>query len=187
MPTLPRLARHAAALVLAASILPSAFADAGADARDARARRFVDEGMNVTLAVCDLPKTCRRQAPLRATQELRETGNDSKIDQRSLAFDGMEIELIYAQDTPATSRAARAEELRHPDVLELTVTTSKWPVAEGLRIGTPRAEVERVLGARGEASDACVTYADVDTQNEALLCYAGDRLVAIKWTQWWDG
>ena len=184
-----RLLRSFAVFVLAASTLASvpmsAFADAEADARAARARRFVEEGMNVTLAACDFPSTCRHHAPLRATQDNRAVG-DNKVDHRVLAFDGMEVELVYASDTPATPRAARAEALRHPDVVELTVTTSKWPVAEGLRVGTPRADVERLLGNPGEADDACVTYADVDTQDDAVLCYAGEHLVAIKWSRWRD-
>ena len=158
MPTLPRLARSLATFALAFSTLAPAFADADPDARAARARRFVEDGMGVTLAVCDLPKSCRRHAPLRATQELQETGSGGKVDHRTLAFDGMEVELVFAQDTPAAPG--------HPEVIELTVTTSKWPVAEGLRIGTSRA--------------------DVDTQNDAMLCYAGEHLVAIKWSRWWD-
>ncbi len=189
MPNSQRLLRSLAVVTLASSTLASvpvpAFADAAADARTARARRFVEDGMNVTLAACDFPSTCRHHPPLRVRQDDRDVG-DNKVDHRVLAFEGMEVELVYAADTPATPRAARAEALRHPNVVELTITTSKWPVAEGLRIGTPRADVERLLGNPGEADDACVTYADIDTQDDAVLCYAGEHLVAIKWSRWFD-
>ena len=185
MSPLLRLARSAAAFLLAISTLPCAFADAG---QDARARRFVDDGMAATLAVCELPKACARHKPLRASRELEETGNDSKIDHRRLAFEGLDVELIYAQDIATLPPAAQAKALADPAaVVELTVTTSKWPVDQGLKIGTKRADVERVLGARGEADDACVEYADIATQNSAQLCYAGGRLIAVKWVKWWDG
>ncbi len=184
MPLPSRLVRSAAALALAVAHFSPAFADA---AQDARARRFVDDGMNVTLAVCELPKACRHHAPLRASEDLQVTATDEKIDHRRLAFDGLEIELAYAADIAKLPPAAQVEALRRTtSVVELTVTTAKWPVAQDLHIGTLRADVERVLGARGEPDDACVEYADVETQNTAQLCYAGERLIAIKWSRWFD-
>lgn len=162
------------ALLFALGSPTSAHADSGEQI--ARAHRFVEDGLQGTLAACDLPRTCGRHKPLRTSDESRESANDLGADQRRLLFDGMEIELLL----PGAAASSP------PFVLELTVTTAKWPLAQGLQIGSRRGDVERLLGDHDGSDDACVTYADADTQNDAMLCYAGDRLVAVKWSRWRD-
>jgi len=183
------LSRLKPGAILASLLAAAATALADTPAQEARAKRFVDDGMRTTLAACDLPRSCLHRAPLKATTMKRQTGNDLDVDQRELAFAGLDIELLYVLGSVELPKIRPAQAYRHPVILELTVTAPEWPIDHGLRIGTLRAVVERVLGdggaARGES--ACVSYVDRDTQNEARLCYVDDRLASIKWVPWWDG
>ncbi|MEP6502071.1 MAG: hypothetical protein ABJD97_01980 [Betaproteobacteria bacterium] len=163
-------------------------------AQQQRARRFVDHGMGTTLAACNLPRTCGHRAPVHATKQLRETGNDARIDQRHVTFDGLDVEFLYVLGWYGAPAISRAQAYRLPYVLELTVTSSAWPVAQGLRVGTKRADVHKVLGDNGATPSHdgspepdCDSYVNVETQNEARLCYDRGRLASIKWVMWWDG
>lgn len=180
------------ALVLALVAAAPAFADT--PAQQARAKQFADAGMRTTLAACDLPRTCLHRSPLTATAEKRQTGNDLDVDQRHVTFPGLDVEFLYVLGSWDLPKISPAQAYRHPVILELTVTTPDWPVDHGLRIGTRRADVEKALGDRGwqpphvaTSEPDCVSYANQETQNEAILCYVRDRLASIKWVQWWDG
>ncbi len=182
--------------VLLCVLALAAWAPARADsaAQQARAHRFADKGMSTTLAACDLPRTCQHRAPLKSTAHKRQTGNDLDVDERELVFKGLDIEFLYVLGSFELPKISPAQAYRDPVILELTVTTSDWPVDHGLRIGTPRADVDKVLGDGGwpaphvaTTEPACVSYVNDKTQNEARLCYVRDRLASIKWVQWWDG
>jgi hypothetical protein len=180
-----RVFSQAACFLLASALQPSALADTGGQI--ATALRFTNTGMKVTLASCELPKTCMRQPPTLATKKTRETGNDSVVDQRHLVFDGLEIEFLYVLSASGSPPQSLAQAYRTPYILELAVTKPQWPIGEGLRIGMSRSEVEKALGQAGPRDLDCATYTDTGTQNEVTLCYAHDRLASVKWVLEWDG
>ncbi len=178
----PRTGLVAGAL---ASVLAPAIADPAGEGG-----RFAAKGVAPTLALCHLPLECGGQKPRhRTAKPIRETGNDSIIDERRLEFDGLRIQLFYAaSDMSAPPASWDALARQAPSVLEITITSARWPVMDGLRVGTERSVVERTLGSRLAAGDdACEDFADEATQDTVTFCYAGGKVRSIRWTPWWDG
>ena len=152
--------------------------------------RFAAKGVAPTLALCHLPLECGGQKSLhRTAKPIRETGNDSIIDERWVEFDGLLIQLFYAaSDKSAPPASWEALARQAPAVAELTITSARWPVMDGLRVGTDRSVVERTLGSRVAAGDgACEDFADEATQDSVTFCYADGKVRSIRWTPWWDG
>lgn len=172
-------------LLLCHSCLAAFGQDAGATDR---AAKFASDGMSPTLSVCKLPVTCSGQPPLRATKVIRQTGNDDLVDHRHLTFRGLEVSYLYllGNDALPPQKRLYPNAYSRPIVLEVTVSSPNWPVSNNLRIGTPRASVERVLGSGSAISDECVSYVNEASQDEAPLCYAHAELKSIKWVKWRD-
>jgi hypothetical protein len=159
---------------------------------DSRAALFASKGMAPTLALCHLSRqTCDGLRPLASRRTpTQETGNDNLVYERVLRFDGLEFDLLYGVGPAGAPPPAHWIEAEHePMVLEMTVTSARWPIARGLRVGTSRRVVEKILGSRlGHVlGEDCDTYVDDETQAVATVCYAAGKVRSIKWTAWWDG
>ena len=150
-----------------------------------RAEQLASRGLAMTLKTCTLPRTCGGTAPWRHTKIKRQTGNDLDVDQRTLYFPGLVIELWYELDYNDPHRAKPVHPYRHPLILQMTVTDKRWPVEYGLHVGVSRAEVYRKLGAQG-THQACARYGNEKEQDEIVFCFENDRVRQIQWTPWND-
>ena len=104
-----------------------------------------------------------------------------------MVFEGLRLTVYYAaRSLDARPAAWSALPRGTGGVVEVVITSPRWPVADGLRVGTPRRVVERRLGA-APADIECATYADDASQDVTTVCYANGRVRSIKWTPWWDG
>ena len=161
------------------------------DATDAAGARFASRSVAPTPALCrQLPLSCAGLKPIsRQGLPIWESSNDAIIDQREIAFDGLQLTAYYGAERLDSHPAAwNALPRGTANVVEVVITSPRWPVAEGLRVGTPRRMVEGKLGAGpAQGPDACAVYADGKSQDTTTICYANGRVSSIKWTPWWDG
>lgn len=168
-------------------LIPIACAAIAADdtpAQQQAASRFASTGMTTTLQGCDLPRTCGGIAPIRQEQTRRETSNDFKVDQRTLEFDGLTLELYYVLESPAPVGKS-AHPYRDPLVLRLRLSDRRWPVAQGLGVGAKQTEVMRALG-RGGPIGACNEYANTAREDRVTFCFKQGRVSSIEWVPWND-
>jgi hypothetical protein len=174
---------HAMLALLLFATAPLLFAKDDSSAQK-RAAAFASTGMATTLARCDLPRSCAGRLPTYQDHHKRETSNDYKVDQRTLTFDGLTVEFWYVLDLPPPA-VKPAHPYRRPQILRLKVSDRSWPVAQGLRVGTDRATVARVLGMRAQQGD-CSEYVDESTQDAVTLCFKHDRVDSVEWVPWND-
>jgi hypothetical protein len=145
------------------------------------AEDFVVRGMDTTLAGCSKPlppKKCSygrliRKGPL---ESLYSTNNEGFFDYQELEFDG--LSLTY----------------RDGEIVVATVKNTNWPVSRGLRVGTSRNTLLRVLGtpsiiessSRGEVENLryctesipdCATFT-INTKN--------GQVIEINWSKYYD-
>jgi hypothetical protein len=172
-------------LALALVPIPSlALATGDTPAQKQAASRFASTGMAATLRRCELPRRCGGQAPTRTQKTRRETSNDFKVDQRTLEFDGLTIELSYLLEAPAPVGKS-AHPYRDPQVLRLRLSDSRWPVGQGLGVGATQARVVRALG-QGIARGACNEYVDPVREDAVTFCFEKGRVGSIEWVPWYD-
>lgn len=183
MRALPAARRWLAALALI-PVATAAVAMGDTPAQQRAASRFAATGMAPTLRRCDLPRTCAGAKPSRQDRRQRETGNDFQVDQRTLAFAGLTIELFHLLRSPPPADKA-AHPYRDAHLLRLRLSDARWPVAHGFAVGTPRARVVRVLG-RGNERGACNEYIDRASEDMATVCFERDRISSIEWVPWND-
>jgi len=72
---------------------------------------------------------------------------------------------------------------RTSTVRGVEISEPRWPLPRGLSVGTPRAQVEAVLGEPQLVSDASVLYLDADGfPNTVELHFRGDAVRRIEWS-----
>lgn len=151
---------------------------------------FAKNGPATTLSICQLPETCNNLSPSEKRKTIQETSNDTLIEKRELHFQGLKVELIYVlgDSTLPAKQQSRQTIYEEPFITSLIVTSPDWPIWNGLKVGSSRSSVEGALGKTGTgAADECVTYANEDSQDEAIICYEAKKVVSIEWRPWWDG
>lgn len=166
-------------------------ASRSAEAVDPRAADFASRGFDEIIAACRLPKTCADRPPRSTrTEPVRETGNDNIVEENFIRFDGLEISFLFVFGNAAEPSArdwVKGKPYPPPYVTNLKITSGKWPVRQGLRIGTSRVAVERALGRLVLNEDGCANILDEGTMSDVRLCFAKDRLRMLEWTPGWDG
>lgn len=183
----PRASRGWRRRLAALLLIPVATASVAMDDTPTQRRaasRFATTGMGQTLKQCDLPRICAGAKPLRQDSRQRETSNDVKVDQSTLEFVGLTVELFYLLQRPSrVSKAVRP--YRDAHLLRLRLSDARWPVAHGFKVGTPRARVVSVLG-RGIERGACNEYIDPASEDAATVCFERGRVGSIEWVPWND-
>ena len=182
--------RLAAALAVAAGLL--AATPAGADVvppLTPHESLFARQAMAPTLALCHLPARCDGLRPRHVERKPPfSSANSGTLAERVVTYDGLELHLFYNVDDgsiPATDR--QFVSFDKPTVVDVVITSARWPAAFGVRVGMRGEEVARRLGgARTTGDDGCARYVDEQTFNEATICYASDRVRSIRWVAWWD-
>jgi len=169
--------------IIAICGLSNAFAvDNSAQVRN-RADEFASKGMEFTLKECSIPTTCGGMPFIKQRKEKRETGNDLVVEERTLEFEGLIVELGFALEYPPGK--AIKDPYKHPSILGLTITQPRWPVVHGLRVGVDRALVIQTLG-EGTIQGECIEYVSVKKQDSVLICLKNNRVNSIKWVPWSD-
>lgn len=176
---------------LVAALLSFPIAGLPAESVDPRAADFASHGFAETIAGCRLPKTCRgRTARTDRKGPITETGNDNIIEEHVVRFDGLEITFLYVFGNAAEPRPddwKKGDPYPPPYITNMKITSGDWPVRHGLRVGTPRAVVEKALGALHVLDDGCARFTDDATMADATLCFDKGRLRSLEWSPWWDG
>jgi len=73
--------------------------------------------------------------------------------------------------------------MRTSTVRGVEISEPRWSLARGLNVGTPRAQVEAVLGEPQLVSDGSVLYLDADGfPNTVELQFRGDAVRRIEWS-----
>ncbi|SRR5581483_9941134 len=168
--------------VLSAS---SAYPQSAANLTKQRADEFASHGAEATLKECNLPISCGGKPFVKEERERRETSNDVVVDQRTLHFDGLDIELWYTLEYPP-GKPIQNPYQQPPAILSVSITGPMWTVANGLRIGVTTDKVAEVLGGSGIARDGCVEYVNDSKQDSVTLCFKANRLSSIHWQPWND-
>jgi hypothetical protein len=93
---------------------------------------------------------------------------------RTLVWDGLEVEVYAVADGRELLR-------------EVRVTGAGYETAEGLRVGSTRAEVREAFGAPAHAEGDAATYEvrdapDDPTPTQLRVRYDGDRVAAMVWS-----
>jgi len=175
----------------AASLLLLPLASPAAGHVDPRAADFASHGFTEAIAVCRLPDTCAGKRPLVSRKEpVRETGNDNIVEEHLVRFHGLEISFLFVFGNaaePSPTDWKKGDPYPPPFITSLKITAGDWPVRHGLRIGTSRAAVERVLGRIAVDDSGCAGILDETTMDQVTLCFVKDRLRSLEWTPWWDG
>jgi len=140
--------------------------------------------MTKTLGECVLPKTCASMRPAKAERARRTTSNDFEVDQQTLTFDGLLIEFWYVLEAPAPVGKPK-HPYDHPQILRLLVSKGRWPVAQGLRVGTSKALVVRKFGPGIDRGD-CTEYVNDDKEDMVRFCFRKNRAHSIEWMPWND-
>src|SRR5579859_1980797 len=135
----------------------NAYPQTAVDPKKQRADDFASNGAQVTLKECNLPVSCGGKPFTKEEREPRETSGDLVVDQRTLHFDGLDIELWYALEYPP-GKAIQNPYQQPPAILSVTVTGPMWTVANGLRIGVTTDKVKEVLGGNVPNQDGCAEY-----------------------------
>ncbi len=149
-----------------------------------RAAAFASHGMEAAIKTCRFPNLCGGKPFTRQRKE-KFNVSDFLNEYRTLTFDGLEVRIVY--ELEYNGKPVRRPYQNRPQVREVTITTSAWPVPHGLRVGVPRAEVYRVLGKGNQMLPTdCVRYGNIDEQDEVLLCFKKNKLASIAWTPWAD-
>ena len=161
-----------------------AFAAEASRIQKEAASLFASKGMITTLGACVLPKTCALMQPVKAQRDRRTTSNDFVVDQRTLTFDGLLVEFWYVLDAPALVGEPK-HPYDHPQILRLLVSKDRWPVAQGLRVGTSKAMVVRKFGPGVERGD-CTEYVNDDKEDMVRFCFRKNRVHSIEWMLWND-
>jgi hypothetical protein len=164
-------------------VSPLALAAGDIDRSKKSADEFVSKGYNFTLKQCNLPETCGGKRAQQKQRKVRITSNDLRVDQRTLSFAGLTVELWYVLEYSPGKRSL--EPYKKPEILALTVTGSDWPVMYGLRVGMPRSAVVKKLG-DGGGKNECHEYVNEEKQDGVTICYKNDRIKSIQWTPWND-
>ena len=85
-------------------------------------------------------------------------------------------ELLYRGLAVAVSHRSSA-------MRRVEITEPRWSLPRGLNVGTPRAQVEAVLGEPQLVSDASVLYLDADGfPNTVEFHFRDDRVRRIEWS-----
>jgi hypothetical protein len=83
---------------------------------------------------------------------------------------GVTFELP-TQDTPGRPSAL---------IGDLEVTTLRWPLLGGLRLGDSRAKLLSALGRPSARNEPCWDYAD--SPDVVSFCFKRDRLASVRWS-----
>ena len=72
-----------------------------------------------------------------------------------------------------------SSERPHPLIEQLRVTTSRWPLANSLRLGDSPDKVLRMLGEPSIRAEGCWSYNE--DPDGVTLCFERDRLKSVQW------
>ncbi len=161
-----------------------ALAEGMAKNENGRLDYFASNGMYTTLKECVLPTTCGGEPFFKQKQVKRQTSNDHDVDQRTVYFDGLTIELWYVLAYPYPSKKVK-DPYKRPEILSVEVTSPRWRVAHGLRVGVKRSMVLKKLGI-GQVQGSCMEYVNEHKQDSVTFCFQDDRVKNIKWVPWND-
>ncbi len=99
--------------------------------------------------------------------EVEDLGENGKVEVRKLAFDGLEMIIEISPDGTAY------------DVAAVTITSPKWKIANGFRVGDRIEKVVKQLGGKGEKKGKWLEV-DGDSHSIHFRIFKG-RVVEIKY------
>ncbi len=147
-------------------------------ARDAplgpAASSFLRSGPAHALRGCDLWHRRCKEVRLRVLESGDGEANDVPRHWARMSGPGVSVDVTF--ELPTKDFPGRP----HPSIERLQITTPRWPLLSGLRLGDPRAKVSSALGEPSDRSEGCWRYADAP--DDVSLCFGQDRLQSVTWT-----
>jgi hypothetical protein len=140
------------------------------------AENFIQHGATKTLRGCNLGDNRCGASPFEVIEKGEGESNDEKRTWRRMKLNGLEVTAIFPVAHP-----------RGYYLEELIVSSSRWPVANGLLIGTPRNSITEAIGAPSNINEAgCSVYFSEEQQSGVTFCFANDRINKITWNWFID-
>ncbi len=158
-------------LACVASAIISADVAARVHVISSEAAAFVKAGAETSLRGCDLPHN--KCGMLRFIVIDRGSGesNDEKRTWRKMRVDGLEVSAIFPVAAPS---GFYLEELR--------ISSSRWPVLNGLVIGAPRRLVAEKIDPPSDVNEnGCDIYFSDALQGDATFCFTRGKIRTIMW------
>jgi hypothetical protein len=158
---------------LAAGVAWTCVASAQSAPLTPAASAFLRQGPAHALAGCDLWRHRCGSDRLVVTDSNEGEANDVPRRAEGMTGPGLMLGITFELALPGSN------DRPHPLFELVRVSTSRWPLAQSLRLGDSSARVLRILGGPTVRAEGCWSYRE--DPDGVTLCFERDRLAMVQW------